>query len=235
MKKIVKFCLCIVGMLACVYLIYNHYEYQVVENQDKLPFERDGKSAEQINNLKQEYNNNEIIMYIEIPYALTIPVVQTENNEFYLNHDIYRKESSLGAVFLDYRNKSLNDRKLIIYGYNKLDKALPLSKLLDYKNEEFFKKHQNINVYTATGQKTYKIFSVYTESEDFDYVNLNGYSGLGYYEHLLKLKEKSLYDTGVGVDENSKIIIIETCALESGCSEKPVYHLVMGVEINPQP
>ena len=36
MKKIIKLCLCVVGMLVCVYLIYNHYEYQVIENQDKL-------------------------------------------------------------------------------------------------------------------------------------------------------------------------------------------------------
>ena len=231
MKKIIKLSLCMIGMLVCVYLIYNHYEYRVLDTDTRLTFKNDSKSAEEINKLKSEYNNNEIVMYIEVPNAFTIPVVQTENNEYYLNHDIYRKESSEGAVFLDYRNKSINDRKLIIYGYNKLDKTMPLSKLLEYKNESFFKNHHDINIYTDSGHKVYKVFSVYTEKEDFDYVNLNGYTGLGYYEHLLKLKEKSLYETGVSVEEDSKVLIISTCALESGCNENPEYQLVMAVEV----
>lgn len=230
MKKVLKLCLCIIGMLVCVYLIYNHYEYQVMEDSSKPVFDYDEKSSDKINKLKEEYNNNEIVMYLEIPDALTVPVVQTENNDFYLNHDISKKESSSGTAFLDYRNKSLNDKKIIVYGNNRLDKALPLSKLLDYKDESFFRNHQYINVYTDSGKRTYKIFSSYIEKENFDYVNLNGYTGLGYYEHLLDFKEKSLYDSDAIVDENSKIIIIETCTLEEGCDANPSYQLVIGVE-----
>ena len=230
MKKALKLCICIIGMLVCVYLIYNHYEYQVMEDGDKPVFDYDEKSSDKINKLKEEYNNNEIVMYLEIPDALTVPVVQTENNDFYLNHDISKKESVSGAVFLDYRNKSLNDKKLIVYGYNQLDKALPLSKLLDYKNEKFFRNHQYINVYTDSGKKTYKVFSSYIEKENFDYINLQDYTNLGYYEHLLDLKEKSLYDSDVAIDENSKVLIIETCILEEGCDANPSYQLVIGVE-----
>ena len=230
MKNIIKLCLCIIGMLVCVYLIYNHYEYQIMEGSDKPVFDYNEKGSDKINKLKEEYNNNEIVMYLEIPNALTVPVVQTENNDFYLNHDISKKDSSSGAVFLDYRNKSLNDKKIIIYGNNKFDRALPLSKLLDYKDEKFFKEHQYINVYTDSGKKTYKVFSSYIEKENFDYVNLQGYTELGYYEHLLDLKEKSLYETDAKINENSKIIIIETCTLEDGCDANPSYQLVIGVE-----
>ena len=230
MKNIMKLCLCVVGMLVCVYLIYNHYEYQVMKDSDMPTFDYDEQSSEKINKLKEEYNNNEIVMYLEIPDALTVPVVQTDNNDFYINHDISKKESSSGTSFLDYRNKSLNDKKLIVYGNNKLDKALPLSKLLDYNDEKFFRKHTNINVYTDSGKKTYKVFSSYIEKENFDYINLKGYTGLGYYEHLLDLKEKSQYKTDVSIDENSRIIIIETCTLESGCDANPSYRLLIGVE-----
>lgn len=35
---------------------------------------------------------------------ISYPVVQGEDNEFYLHHDFYKKNAICGAIFLDYRN-----------------------------------------------------------------------------------------------------------------------------------
>ena len=100
--------------------------------------------------------------------------------------------------------------------------------MLNYQDKKFFIKHPEIYLYTENGKKTYKIFSVYIEDEDFDYVNLKNFNGLTFYEHILKLEDKSLYDTGVILNENSNILILQTCSFdntESGSN----YLLVMGV------
>jgi sortase B len=105
------------------------------------------------------------------------------------------------------------------------------SKLLDYQNKSFFDDHKEIKVITDHSNKTYQIFSVFTEKEDFDYLDLNGFPGMEYYEHLLKLKEKSIYDTEVSIGENSKTIVLQTCALENGCDNIAEYQVIIAREV----
>ena len=129
---------------------------------------------------------------------------------------------------MDYRINSLEDRKLLIYGHNSTYRTLPFTSLLNYQDKEFYSAHPEIYLYTETGKKTYKIFSAYVENEDFDYVNLDSFNGLTFYEHILKLEDKSLYDTGVILNENSKILILQTCSFDNPESNSN-YQLVMGV------
>ena len=68
-----------------------------------------------INQLRKEYNNQDIIAYLEIPNVLGEPIVQTNDNEYYLHNDIYKKDNIIGASFLDYRNNLDSDKKLLIY------------------------------------------------------------------------------------------------------------------------
>ena len=72
----------------------------------------------QVEDYQEYFQNSDIIGKLSFENTkLSIPVVQGDNNEYYLNHLIDRSKNSLGSVFLDYRNQ-LDDRKLIIYGHN---------------------------------------------------------------------------------------------------------------------
>ena len=79
----------------------------------------------------------------------------------------------------------------------------------------------------------YDIFSVFTDDgKNESYLELTGFPGDEYYEHLLELKSKSIYDTKISIDKNSKIVVIRTCAIESGCMENPQYQIVVARENN---
>lgn len=232
MKKLLKFCLCICIMLIAVYLIYDHYKYHTIQISDDYISKHDD-DFELISDLRKKYNNNEITMFLELPGVFSLPIVQTENNTYYLSHNINKEESSSGSPYLDYRNKSLHDRKLIIYGHNRLDMTLPLSSLIKYQNKNFFDNHKTIFLRSDHGKKTYDVFSVFNDDgKSEDYLELSGFPGLEFYEHLLSLKEKSIYDTEVSIEENSKVIILRTCAIESGCGENPQYQVVVAKEVN---
>lgn len=228
MKKIIKLALCLCLMLVSVYLIYDYYKDQSINNSD-IDIISNDEDLEIVSKFRNKYKNSEIVLYFEIPDLVSAPVVQTENNSYYKEHDIYKKDNTFGTPFLDYRNKSLSDKKLIIYGNGK--NSFSFSKLLNYSSKNFYDNHSDINIYTENGKKTYKIFSVYREKEDFSYLDLNGFPGLEYYEHILKLKERSLYDTDVSIDEYSKTLVIETCALEEGCSYNPEYLVIVAKEV----
>lgn len=228
MKKIIKLALCLCIMLVSLYLIYDYYKDRSINNSEINIISGD-ENLEIVSKLRKQYKNNEIVLYMEFPNMVSAPVVQTENNSYYKDHDIYKKESSIGTPFLDYRNKSLSDRKLIIYSNGK--DSFDLSKLLTYNSKSVYDDNSDINIYTENGKKTYKIFSVFSEKEDFSYLDLNGFPGTEYYEHILKLKNKSLYDTNVSIDEYDKIIVIEICALEDGCNYNSEYQILVAKEI----
>lgn len=227
MEKL-KLVICFLIMLLTVYFIYDYYDDKNIDIISDYVETEEGEKIDVISNLREKYNNDDIIAFLEIPDVLALPIVQASDNEYYLNHDAYKETVKAGTPFLDYRINSLEGRKLLIYGHNSTYRTLPFTSLLNYQDKEFYSAHPEIYLYTETGKKIYKIFSVYVENEDFDYVNLDSFNGLTFYEHILKLEDKSLYDTGVILNENSKIIILQTCSFDNPESNSN-YQLVMGV------
>ena len=219
-------------LLICfVVLIYiNHTDNNNNTNNTPVTTPKPSPIEEKINinELRKQYNNNDIIAYIEIPDVLGTIVMQSEDNEYYLNHDVNHNYDIKGSIILDYRNK-IDDRKLLLYGHSGKEQDLPFLPLKNYTDKSYYDLHDTIYLYTTEGKKTYKIFSAYIEDNDYDYVNLNNFNGLTYYEHINKLKSKSLYDTGITLKENDKIIILQTCSTNNIDAHK--YYLIIGKEI----
>lgn len=63
--------------------------------------------------------NKNIVGWISIDGTkLNNPILQSNNNDFYLNHNFKDRESRAGSVFMDYRNdvQAIN-RNTILYGH----------------------------------------------------------------------------------------------------------------------
>ena len=186
---------------------------------------------DEINKLKEQYQNDDIIAYIEIPNILTEPVVQTTDNDYYLHYDIYKKENITGAVFLDYRNNINDSKKLLIYSHSDPEGTLPFVKLNNYNKQDFYNENKYIYLIDSNNKRKYEVFSSYIETSDFDYVNLENFNGLTYKEHLEKLKNKSLIKTDINLDDNSKVLILQTCSFEKKINSKEKYQLVIAKEV----
>lgn len=164
-----------------------------------------------INNLKNEYNNDDIVGILKIDEELEVPLLQTSNNEYYLNHTIDNKESIYGAIFLDYRT-DIDSKKLLIYGHSSIKTDIPFNTLENYYDKEYYNNHKYISLTTKKGEKIYEIFSVYVETSDFSYMNINFIDDEDYYKHINNLKDKSLYDTSIELNEDDEILILQTCS-----------------------
>ena len=56
---------------------------------------------------------------------INYPVVQTNNNDYYLNHAYDKSKNSAGWIFADYRNNMTNfDKNTIIYGHGRLNNTM---------------------------------------------------------------------------------------------------------------
>ena len=73
----------------------------------------DNNKPTKVKKLKEEYNNSDIVGYLTIPNTnINEPILQSTNNEFYLSRGINKKKNIIGSVFLDYRVKINNDKKI---------------------------------------------------------------------------------------------------------------------------
>lgn len=170
---------------------------------------------ENIERLQVEYNNDEIVGVITIPgTSINTVVVQHNDNEYYLDHDAKKEKNVEGTPYLDYRVEVNSGRKNIIYGHNGDTNLLnvPFSELENYYDANYYKDHQYIYLEDKDGVGTYQIFSVYVETREPNYMYLNFKSDSAWKEHITYLKNKSLYNTGVIVDETDDILILQTCS-----------------------
>lgn len=221
-KKIIIISLVILIILGFSFAIYV-YVQEHKKNETKTPEEHKQEVTEQYEEVSKEsapdqvildyqkyFNNEEIVGELEIPNtSLKVPVAHTVDNDFYLNHLIDRSPNALGSVFLDYRNK-VDDRKIIIYGHNSQNVYTEFNVLENYLDWNYYLEHSDIYFRTLNERAHYLIFSVYVAIADYRYINLQ-FTNDQYNYHLQYLKEQSVYDTGVIVNDGDEIIVLQTC------------------------
>ena len=168
---------------------------------------------EVINNLREEYNNKDIKGVLEIDNTdYIVPILQGSDNNYYLNHDAYGNRSGMGSIYLDFRVDIDTSRKLLIYGHNSSNIDMPFKILEEFYDKDYYDNHKYVWITTSTAKKKYEIFSIYVETKDFSYMDVNFASDKDYLEHITKLKEKSMYDTGVEVNSDDEVLILQTCS-----------------------
>lgn len=157
-----------------------------------------------------------IIGIIEIPGTNIIyPVVQGEDNWFYLNHDKDGNYHTFGEVFLDSRNDMLfGDRNSVIYGHNIRQAKTIFHELLNYSNQDFYEEHKYINIYSLDGYKKYEVISVFQADPEEPYRERDFVDIESYKSFIEKYNEKSLvlnnYKSYKDLEDRS-MITLSTC------------------------
>ena len=186
-----------------------------------------------INDLRSKYQNNDIVGILSIENTdYRVPILQGEDNSYYLNHAPDRKEDYMGSIYLDYRVDIDSSRKLLIYGHNSSRIDMPFKILEEFYDIDYFNNHRHMSIITSKTEKQYEVFSVYVEPEDYTYMNLKFDSDDAYYKHILNLKEKSMYDTGVEVSSDDEILILQTCSTHKDYSNYEKKYLLITLRRN---
>lgn len=139
------------------------------------------------------------------------PIYQYSDNDYYLTHNGLGKKQKSGATYMDYR-VSVNSKKILIYGHNNDKLSLPFSVLENYNDFEYYKKHKYLYIEKDDTVLKYEIFSVYVETSNWDYMNINFDSKYAWFNHVYDLKSRSIYDTGVDINMDDSILILQTCS-----------------------
>lgn len=203
------------------------HKYVALDNSIAQPVVEDIKEEKE----KIVFTNKEMVGKVIIEGTdIDEYIMHHSDNDYYLHHDNNGKYAINGSIFLDYR-LNLDDRKVLIYGHSSNYGNIPFDELENYYYKGFYDNHKYIDIVSEDKSYRYEIFSVYVETSDFTYMNLK-ISDDTYNQHLVKYKNKSLYDTGVTVSDNDEIIILQTCSNDRKYKNyRKKYLLVIGKKI----
>jgi len=159
------------------------------------------------------------------------PVVQGNDNKYYLFRDFKKNKNSMGWVFMDFRNNPNDlDPNTIIYGHN-IKGGIMFGQLSQLLQKSYLSKESNnyITFNTKQGNMKWRIFSVYRIPETTDYLQNNFYTKEDFKEFINMIQSRSTHQFNVTVTENDKILTLSTCSTNK---TRNVVHAVL-VETTP--
>ena len=171
------------------------------------------------------YNNNKsLVGWVKVDDTLIdYPVMQSPNNEYYLNHNFNQEKDNNGSIFIDSACSIWpRSQNIIMYGHN-MKSGKMFGTLTKYKNEDYYKKHPFIRFDTLYEKGNYAVMYVFSEVvheetevafKYYQFVNAN--SAEEYDSYMQEMADMSLYDTGVTSHLGDQLITLSTCDYVKG-------------------
>lgn len=235
--------LCGMASIVCLgyFGVYNWYNYRTADNykqlselKDKEPTASDAPApvihytAEEgqstpppvLDEYKNLLNKNKrLIGWVKIDDTnIDYPVMQTTDNEYYLDHNLNQEYDKNGSIFMDKDCDVLKtSTNLILYGHH-MKSGQMFGGLSLYSDQSYYEKHPCIQFDTIYEKGLYEIMYVFRSrvySEDeivFKYYQfIDAQSEQEFDSYMNDMEGMSLYDTGVTAQYGDRLLTLSTC------------------------
>lgn len=166
------------------------------------------------------YNSNKnLIGWIKIDDTIIdYPVMQCDDNTYYLEHNFDQEEDRAGALFLDCNCDVVkgNDN-YIIYGHH-MTSGKMFASLPKYEDESYYEEHPYIIFDTIYEEAVYQVMyafrsKVYNEDQVvFKYYQfIDAYSEEEFNSYMQEMADLAYYDTGVTAVYGDSLLTLSTC------------------------
>lgn len=191
---------------------------QITESIKKENSEKENRTNIHRNFTKLKEQNSDVVAWITVPGTdIDMPIVQADDNSYYLTHDFDKKTNSMGWAFADYKNTFPNlSTNTIMYGHTYRQTTIfsKLKNVLEKKWLDDDSKHI-ITLDTEKDRLLFKVFSIYTIDQTTDYLQIDFSSKDKYKEYLDTSLKRSIKDFKITPTVNNKIITLSTCYIDS--------------------
>lgn len=156
--------------------------------------------------------NEDIVGWISIDDTkIDYPILQAPDNDYYLSRNYEHSETAAGSIFMDYRNDVKEyEPNVVVYGHRMKDNSM-FNSLKDFLDEDFFYDHGTIQYDTMYDSYDAVVFSAYSTTTDFNYIETDFEGPLEYFTLLSKMQAESKFDTEMEFDIDDQIITLSTC------------------------
>ena len=158
--------------------------------------------------------NSDTVGWIQVQGTnINYPIVQTTNNDYYLNHAFDKTENKAGRVYMDYRNNAVEfNQNTIIYAHSRYNGTM-FGSLKNILNSSWYTNKENhiIRLSTPTENTMWQVFSVYTIPKESYYITPSFPTDESYQEFLNTIKGRSEVDFSGTVSIGDKVLTLSTC------------------------
>jgi len=160
---------------------------------------------------------------VEVSY----PVVQGEDNDYYLKHSFEDEKSNSGSIFMDCgASPDWSDRNTFVFGHNMRDGSMfgTFKNLVD--DPSLLDVNPRFYIYTEDTVYTYEIFSYYMARKDSNRYMVFS-SDENYDKYTGWAVDNSNYAFDVDLSERPNIVSLSTCYGSAGTSRRLLIHGVL--------
>lgn len=166
--------------------------------------------------------NRDTVGWLEVPGTdINNSVLQAHDNAWYLRRNERGQDDVYGCYFVDYEcsvgYRDALSPNTIIYGHSSPGDdpdGKRFSQLFRFTDLEFARKTPVIHFSTMEGFMDWQIFAVFYTDVSFNYISADPPGGVT--AMAAEAMEKSLYDYGVEVWPNDRILALSTCTEKYG-------------------
>lgn len=234
----------VIFLVSGTLLVYNCYTYKRNKNMYATMASQVHSEITRMNHKKEEnkllayktlkQRNGDFVGWIYIDKtSLDYPVMQVmKDQNFYLRRNFDKKYSYYGTPFMDARCSAdgMCDNT-IIYGHAMKNEEM-FGLLNEYKQKDYWRAHPIIMFDTLNETSVYQIMSVFKTTitkEGFDYYHfITAKDEKDYEKYVNKVKELSLYDTGITAQYGEKLLTLSTCEYSEKTSRLVIVAKKMG-------
>ena len=185
-------------------------------------------------NMREYYEkNNDCIGWLKVDdMKIDYPVMQSDDDSFYVNRNFDKMDDNSGSIVLDSRSEFGTGTKaadykdgtkpytnLVIGGHNMRNGTM-FGDLDNYRKQDFEKKHSIIKFDSLYEEREYEIISVFlsqvylmSQTDVFKYYKFFQADTQAEFDDWYKnIKKLQLYDTGVTAEFGDEFITLSVCA-----------------------
>lgn len=165
--------------------------------------------------------NNDLVGWLTIDgTGIDYPVMQCEDDEYYLHHNFNREEDKYGCLYVKHiADVDTPGTNFIIYGHHMKDDSM-FGELDKYESESFYKEHRRISFETLKEGRVYEVMAAFRT----DVTEREGDSGFQYYrfyqadteeefeDFYENVRKLSIYDTGITAEFGDTFLTLSTCS-----------------------
>lgn len=208
--------LCVSGwQIGRILLEYRAAERTYTEAAE-LSLPATGETAAKRNFEALRQQNPDIVAWLTIPgTAINYPVLQGQDNRYYLNHLVTGKQNPSGSIFLDCRVAAdFRDGYNIVYGHNMLDGTM-FSDLTDYSDPSFYSGHPTGTLETPDETLEVRFFAgIVADAQDPLWMDFRENDKFD--DWLGQVRQRSCFDSPITPSAQDRLVALVTCNNLSG-------------------
>ena len=156
--------------------------------------------------------NGDVLGWILIPgTAVSYPLVQGEDNQYYLTRTWKKWTSAVGSIFLECRSsRDLSDFNTVVYGH-RMNNGSMFASLKYYQKQSYWQEHPCVYITDDNGTHKYDIFAAYEAAVDSATYQI-GFSGDDARQAFLDdCLSRSVITTGITPTVSDRVLTLSTC------------------------